>query len=161
MNCMNQWAISFAFAMIITAGCLFSEVSPQEPNSQSKAIMTFSPEVQASMIESAKVAEDWLKLVDQGRYADSWEKAAKLFQRTITKSGWVVALDMIRKPLGTVRSRKIRDQKPAWNPKGLPAGAYMVLDYSTEFSHGNASIEQITMVQESDKNWKVLTYFIK
>lgn len=126
---------------------------------QSDAIV-YPPEVEAAIIESGRVAQEWLKLIDQGKYAESWEQAAALFQRTITKSGWVMALDLIRKPLGPVRARILKQQRPAWNPKGLPEGDYMVIEYSTSFTQTTRSGELITMMREQDGDWKVLTYFV-
>ncbi len=110
------------------------------------------------MIEGAKAGEDYVHLIDEGRYGDSWDQGAQFFQKTIPRSEWVLALNLARKRLGAVKSRTIKDQKPAMNPKGLPKGAYMVLRYSTSFAKAPNSGEDLTLMREADGKWKVLTY---
>ena len=46
-------------------------------------------------------------LVDDGRYAESWDHASELFRNTISKEGWKSALHGTRDPLGKVISRKV------------------------------------------------------
>lgn len=115
-------------------------------------------ELNAWLIESAKVAQDYVQLIDQGRYAETWTRGAKLFQKTISQGEWTTALNLARKPLGAVKSRTLKDQKPAWDPKGMPKGAYMVVDYKTSFARAPNSGELLTLMRESNGTWKVLTY---
>lgn len=112
----------------------------------------------AWMIEAARVAEDFVHTIDQGRYAESWSKGAQIFQRTITQKEWEMALQMARTPLGNTVSRTLKDERPAVDPKGLPRGPYMVVEYNTSFQKAPNSGELITMMRESNGQWKVLTY---
>jgi hypothetical protein len=117
-----------------------------------------SSEQAAWNIEAAHAAEAYVQLLDQGQYAASWTNGAKLFQKTIPQQEWVQALQAARGRLGAVKSRSLKDQKPAFDPKGLPKGAYMVVEYNTSFAHAANSGELLTLMRESDGKWKVLTY---
>lgn len=112
----------------------------------------------AWMIEAAKAAQDYVQLIDQGRYAESWTSGAKIFQGTITQKEWETALKMARKRLGDVKSRTVKDERPAWDPKGLPKGPYMVVEYNTSFTRAPQSGELLTLMREPNGSWKVLTY---
>lgn len=117
----------------------------------------YPPEVKASMAEAAKAAQEWLKLIDAGKFAESWDRAAPRMQITIPKDEWVKAMEIVRKRIGPFRSRTFKNEAPAWNPKGLAPGAYMVLRYDAEFGNARA-VELITLSQQNDGQWKVLTY---
>lgn len=112
----------------------------------------------ASMIETAQAAKDYVETIDKGQYAESWKKGDKLFQQTITQEEWVQALNGSRKGLGRVMSRELRLQRPAWNPKGLPKGAYMVIEYNTSFEYAPHAGELLTLRKGADGKWRVLTY---
>lgn len=126
-------------------------VTPQPEN-------TSQSEWAAWMIEGGRAAQDYVQLLDQGRYADSWTKGAKIFQNTITQTEWKTALNLARSRLGRVTARTLKDQKPAWNPAGLPPGPYMVVEYNTSFEKAPGSGELLTLMRENDGKWKVLTY---
>jgi Protein of unknown function (DUF4019) len=112
----------------------------------------------AGMIESAQVAQDYVDGLDGEQYAQSWTKGDQIFQHTISKEEWTKALNLSRKPLGKVKSRKLKDQRPAWDPHGLPRGAYMVVEYDTSFENAPSSGELLTLRKGSDGKWRVLTY---
>ena len=112
------------------------------------------------LIESLKVANDYVNMIDRGDYGQSWTKGDELFQHTISKEEWTKALNQNRKPLGVVNSRKLKDQRPAKDPRGLPQGAYMVVEYNTAFDKVRASNELLTLRRGTDGTWRVLTYQI-
>lgn len=126
-----------------------SDAANQEENHSQEA---------AWMLESAQVANDYVDTIDKGNYAQSWTKGDQIFQHTITKEEWTKALNQSRKPLGKVISRKVKDQRPAMNPQGLPRGAYMVVEYDTSFEKAPLSGELLTLRRGSDGTWRVLTY---
>jgi hypothetical protein len=112
----------------------------------------------AWMIEAAQVAKDYVDTLDQEKYQESWGKGDALFQRTINQKEWTAALDLSRKSLGKVKSRTLKDEKPAIDPQGLPKGPYMVVEYSTSFEKAPNSGELLTLRRGNDGQWKVLTY---
>jgi len=115
-------------------------------------------EQSAAMIESAQAAKIYVGGLDKQEYRESWTQGDELFQHTISQGEWVEALNLSRKPLGQVRSRVLKDQRPAWDPRGLPKGAYMVVEYETSFENAPSSGELLTLRKGSDGTWRVLTY---
>lgn len=115
-------------------------------------------QIAAWMIESTQVAKDYVDGLDKGQYAQSWSKGDSLFQHTISQEEWAQALTFSRKRLGKMISRKLKDQRPAKDPHGLPKGAYMVVEYDTSFENASNSGELLTLRRGSDGKWRVLTY---
>ena len=110
--------------------------------------------------EAADAALKWLKVLDQGDYGKSWDDSSKLFQATVSRNEWVELQQTTRKPLGKMTNRHVTDERVASNPKGLPVGNYMVLFYNTDFANRKNAHELVTLIQESDGNWRVLTYHV-
>ena len=65
---------------------------------------------------------------------------------------------MTRQRLGNTKTRLLKDQRLAHDPKGLPEGAYMIIEYDTSFEHVPNSAELLTLMREPTGLWKVLTY---
>lgn len=112
----------------------------------------------AWMLETAQVAKEYVTAIDNGQYAQSWTKGDQLFQHTITQDEWTKALSSSRKGLGRVVSRQVLLQRPAWNPRGLPKGPYMVIEYETSFENAPNAKELLTLRRGTDGKWRVLTY---
>jgi uncharacterized protein DUF4019 len=126
------------------------------------ATPSLQPNISAEDLQQGTAAGDaWLKLVDQGRYENSWEIGALSFQLTISKKEWNKALEAMRKPLGTVVSRQLLEQRVAYNPKGLPQGEYLVLYYKTAFSNRADANELLTLQKQNNGQWKLLTYHVR
>jgi Protein of unknown function (DUF4019) len=53
-----------------------------------------------------QAAESWIRLVDSGKYAESWDEAAQLFKEKVTKPQWESAVQSVRTPLGKVGLQK-------------------------------------------------------
>lgn len=112
----------------------------------------------AWMLESSKAAQDYLADLDNGRYDQTWKISDQLFQHTITQNEWTHALNSNRKILGRVKSRALKLQEPKWNPKGLPMGPYMVIEYETNFENAPQAKELLTLRRGTDGKWRILTY---
>lgn len=108
--------------------------------------------------DSQKSVDAWLALIDSGKFGESWDAGSTTFKMTISRKEWITALDALRKPLGAVKSRKIIDIGNAENPRGLPQGEYMVYFYETQFDNPSKTQELLTLSQERDGQWRVLTY---
>ena len=110
---------------------------------------------------SLDAAKQWLQTVDKGEYSKSWKTGSLTFKLTISEQHWNKLMKAIREPLGSVVSREPFEQRPAINPKGLPEGNYMVVFFKTKFQKKDNAHELVTLVQESDGNWRVLTYQVQ
>lgn len=111
--------------------------------------------------EALKSAEKWLKLIDNGEYGKSWDTAAVLFQKAISKQDWINTIKGVRPPLGKVESRKLESATYTTNPPGAPDGEYVIIQYFTVFSNKASAIETITPMKDKDGSWKVSGYYIK
>lgn len=138
------------------------QVAPSEQNTlpiPAEALRDVeSGAMSAWLIEALQAARSYVEMLDRGQYSESWNYGAKLFQRTITQAEWTKALELARKRLGGVRSRTLKDERPAYNPRGMPAGVYMVVEFNTSFDRAPNSGELLTLMRDSDGQWHVLTY---
>jgi hypothetical protein len=106
-------------------------------------------------------AEKWLKLVDEGKYGDSWEQAAKLFKGAVTQEQWKQAASGVRAPLGKVVSRKVKSRDYTQKVPGAPDGQYVVIQFDTVFEKKSAAVETVTPMLDPDGAWRVSGYFIR
>ncbi len=110
---------------------------------------------------ASAAASSWLALVDAGKYAESWQSAAPVFQSAVGSDPWVQSLKGVRAPLGSVRSRKLESAKFATELPGVPDGEYVVLEYSTSFEHKRTATETVTPMRTPDGSWRVSGYYIR
>jgi hypothetical protein len=103
----------------------------------------------------------WLKLVDEGKYSESWDKAAEYFKNAITKGQWKASLESVRSPLGKVLSRNLKSKQYTKTLPGAPDGEYVVIQYETSFKNKQHAIETITPMLDKDGKWRVSGYYIK
>ena len=115
-----------------------------------------SPEEQAT-----EAAQQWLELVDQGQYAESWATAAELFRGAISKEDWVKSLAGARTPLGEVKSREVSSRQHATSLPGAPDGEYVVIQYRTVFTAKSSAVETVTPMKDPDGRWRVSGYYIR
>ena len=106
-------------------------------------------------------AESWLKLVDEGSAAASWEQAARLFRNAVTKEQWKEALAGVRPPLGKLVSRKVRSRQYSETLPGAPDGKYVVIQYDSVFEKKASAVETVTPMRDPDGTWRVSGYFIR
>lgn len=110
--------------------------------------------------EARKAAEQWILLVDAGRYDDSWSAAASYFRSQVPKADWKNAATSARAPLGRLLSRTFSAAQPVHDLPGVPHGDYVVLVYDGKFANGTVR-EIITPMREADGSWKVSGYVIQ
>lgn len=127
------------------------------PQQDSQTIQ-YPEEIEHEMLEALKAAQAWLKLVDEGRYEESWNQGSVSFKAVMPKSSWVEALNAARRPLGAVQKRSVKNQAPAMNPNRMPPGLYMVINYDTSFALATQSGEFMTMRKDPDGKWRILDY---
>jgi predicted exporter len=106
-------------------------------------------------------ASQWLALVDQGKYAESWEAAAAYFKNALPEQQWLQSMNGARKPLGKVISRKLLTARFMTSLPGAPDGQYVVIQYATSFEHKASAVETVTPMLDPDGKWRVSGYFIK
>lgn len=108
-----------------------------------------------------KAAESWLKLVDAGQYAESWDAAAPVFKGAVTKEQWKQAAGAARTPLGALVSRTLKSRQLTHTLPGAPDGFYVVIQYDAVFKNKAAAVETVTAVRADGTIWKVVGYFVR
>tara|TARA_Y100000296_G_scaffold35395_1_gene41025 strand:+ start:839 stop:1237 length:399 start_codon:yes stop_codon:yes gene_type:complete len=110
----------------------------------------------SSAVESSLA---WLKVVDAGRYGESWDQAAPFFKKSVSRRNWEQALNQVRTPLGGLVSRNVKDAKEYLSLPGVPDGEYVVITLNSSFDKKKSAIETITLSNVED-TWRVIGYFI-
>ena len=143
---------SIAFAScLFAATAAFSQPRPPEAGKP-------NPEAEKAAVI---VADAWLKLIDAGKYPDSWTEGASYFKGAIAQDAWTRAVTGVRQPLGKVVSRKVKSKTYAEKLPGAPDGKYVVIQYETKFENKADSIETVTPTLDRDGKWRVSGYYIK
>lgn len=116
--------------------------------------------ISANESVSSIAAIEWLKIVDAGDYAKSWQKSDSLFKSQVTQAKWESVLKGIRTPVGEVNSRTELEAKEYSSLPGAPDGEYLVIQFKTEFQNKKSAIETLTL-SKSNGHWLPVGYFIK
>lgn len=67
----------------------------------------------------------------------------------------------VRKPLGKLISRKVKNKNYTTSLPGAPDGEYVVIQFETSFEKKKSAIETVTPMMDKDRNWRVSGYYIK
>ena len=109
---------------------------------------------------AVKAADAFLKLVDEKKYGESWEQAAKLFKNAVTKENWQQSLNGILPSYGKIISRKLISATYKTSLPGAPDGEYFVITYMTSFEKKEDSLETVAPMKDHDSVWRVSGYYI-
>jgi hypothetical protein len=111
--------------------------------------------------KALKAANEWLGLVDNGKYGESWKTAAQYFKNALTSSQWEQAVSAVRNPLGKMQKRAVTSKEYRTTLPGAPDGEYVVIQYNTSFKNKASAVETVTPMLDKDGTWRVSGYFIK
>ena len=110
--------------------------------------------------QAAASGQDWVKLVDSGKYADSWKESSWYFRSRIPQKIWVSMIQGVRNPLGALVSRKQQNISFSKTLPGAPDGNYAVIVFQTSFKNKASATETLTMMADGD-HWRMAGYFIR
>jgi len=144
---MNERPVSWRYFLV--AGLVLSTIAPCVGAAETAEDL------------AQKAAESWLKLVDTGKFDESWTQAASLFKRAVTKAQWAQAADEAVKPLGKLVSRQLKLRQFAEKLPRVPDGKYVVIQYDSVFENKSAAVETVTPMLDADGVWRVSGYFVK
>jgi hypothetical protein len=108
-----------------------------------------------------KAAEEWLAVLDAGKYSESWDQAAQMLKSTVSRKDWISTMKEKRAPLGRVASRKLAKADALKNMPGLPPGQYFGLQFQSSFEKLPASVEVVVPTLEKDGKWRVSEYVVQ
>lgn len=125
------------------------------------ALLTVTAALSGERESAAQSAAlDWLSHVDAAEYVTSWSNAGALFKSKLTPAQWEDAASDARKPLGALRTRKVKAVQYATSLPGAPDGEYVVLQFDSSFENKMAGIETVTAVLEGGV-WRIVGYFVR
>jgi hypothetical protein len=104
-------------------------------------------------------AKQWLTLVDDNNYAESYKQMGTLATARTSADTFTRKVSVERAPLGAMSSRNLKDVKISKTLPGMPDGQYAVVRYDSAFAHKAAAVETVTLVSDKD-GWSVVSYFI-
>ncbi len=116
---------------------------------------------QASITTAKKASLAWLALVDEGKIGESWENAAELFKKAVTKEQWKTSLNSVISTLGKAEERELDSAAYTKSLPGAPDGEYVVIQYKTRFDKRKAAVETVTPMLDPDGAWRVSGYYIR
>ena len=106
-------------------------------------------------------AEEWLVLVDAGKFVESWQKLDPGFAKKVGKKKWTASLAQIRGPLGKLDARKLKSAEYTKELPGAPEGEYVVLQFDSAFERKKPATEKVTMLLGKDLLWRAAGYSVK
>ena len=102
-------------------------------------------------------AESWLALVDENRFAESWEAAAGLLQKRIKREEWVQKARRLRDSVEVLSGRRLAMTRYRSSLQRAPGdGPFVVLKYRSTSAAGH--FEELLLAVRRDKTWKVTGY---
>ena len=131
-------------AILVLSGAATAAVAQAQPASKST--------VSASAPTPDDRARQWLVLVDDKNYAQSWSEAGKVFQNREKTDAWAAKANTERAPLGAVASRDLKSID-------LSHSDTAIVRYDTVFAHKAAAVETVTLAFENG-GWAVTDYSV-
>jgi len=111
--------------------------------------------------EASAASEEFLQLVDSGKFAESWRTSASLLKEKVSEEVWVNQLKKIRTATGPLVERTEKEMSYSTEAKGSGEGEYIRIVYDTSFEAKRDASETITVMRDKDGTWRVAGYFIK
>ncbi len=109
---------------------------------------------EAEKLNLQKTAEDWLQLVDAGKFAESWEGISAELKTKYAKEKWQSALQPFLKKVGNFKSRRFK------NVIAFEAET-VTIDFVSSFAKLSSALETLILKREKDGKWRVASYSIK
>ena len=109
---------------------------------------------------STASAEEWARLLDDQRWADSWKSSGSVFRSKLTQADWTATIQPLRRQLGSVSSRSLKSVSSASSLPGVPDGEYKIVQFATVFANKPDAVETVVLTHENSA-WKVNGYFIR
>jgi hypothetical protein len=141
-----RW-LALAFALLIVPPALAeTTAAPAGPSTS----MTPSPDDRA---------KQWLTLVDDKNYNDSYNQMGAAAQGKIAVGPWTAKVSAAREPLGAMATRTIKDVKMTRALPGMRDGQYATVRFDSSFAHKAMAIETVVLTSEKG-GWSVISYAV-
>ena len=108
---------------------------------------------EAEKLDRQNTVESWLKLVDLGKYSESWDGLSAELKAKYSRKAWSAALDPFLKKTGKFRKRQLKSV--VYSEPDVIA-----VDFDSVFSKLPVATETVFLKLESDDKWRVSSYSI-
>lgn len=138
--------MTLAFSLLALGGLTHMASAPPQAAPTSNA---------ATDPAAVEVAQRFVQMIDQGRWADSYRLTTASFRTLNTEQVWATTSEKARAPLGKMASRTFLSQDDIPAP---PAG-YRMVRFNTRFGTSAAIVETVTLERE-DGEWRVAGIYV-
>lgn len=141
-------ALVGVLAMSLVLAALLLPASPIALTGSGPAAQTLAAENEAA--EATRAAGNFLTLIDESRWAESYAATGAEFRRLNTLAVWSDVSARIRLPLGKMLTREVTGNEyvPA------PPEGYRLVKFRSTYANGTAQTESVSLAWE-DGAWKV------
>lgn len=167
--------LSFYLILILPAQ-LFAQIKQEDEDGKKAWKALREKNIEEDEKRLLKAVEEWLSLVDDEKYAESWENASEFLRSYIIEEGlskeeWISWLARLRKNLSKPLSRKLKAKEYVDYDPIFPDGPVYYLEYETSFGKKQSKTESIVLMLEEEGlqllgerigegEWKVVDYEI-
>ena len=102
-----------------------------------------------------ELAEGWLKLVDAGRYEESWEGVSAELKAKYARERWRAALQPFLSKVGKIKARSFKSAGYS-----EPDAEVVAVAFESAFTKLRAGSETVMLKLEADGRWRVASYTI-
>ena len=121
---------------------------------------TLMPPQQTPEKEAQEAAESWLRLIDSGKYAESWDELAEVAKAKVPKDSWEKLRNSDERP-GDVEEGKPKKLILATSlpsAMSVPGQASVILEYQRPYDRHRSTFEMVELVLEAGRGWRVAYY---
>jgi hypothetical protein len=118
------------------------------------------PVTEAKQEAAARVAAEWLKLIDSKDYGKAWEECAPLFREKVTRQQWLDGVPKNRAEYGQFKSRKLGGAAYRKALPGAPDGDYVTVRFIGDYEKNPAADEIVTLTYQAGA-WRPLGYLLR
>ena len=118
------------------------------------AMLALPAAAQTSEEDAVQAMTTWLRGIDAGRVAESWDGLAPPVQGMVTREVWSQVVGQARAPFaGAVVSRIFDEAQPMPAPSGAPPGEFLRLTFATDFAGGSTASETVVAMHDGSRWW--------
>ena len=155
----------FLCALLVGSFGIANAQNQPAASSQQPAAKTMTPEQRAAVQKRNQAivtyANQIIKQVDDGRYAQVWDGMSEVGKKAVARDTFARMVEQQRKPLGQVKSRKVAAlyRSTSDGSKNLPAGTYINVRYLTQFADSTKpKVELVSFHLDGDSKWRLSGY---
>lgn len=111
-------------------------------------------------VDAAEAAAlEFLALVDEHRYEESYKTASTVLRNEVAQEEWAAHIRNIREPFGQLNQRTVVSSDVYDSLPDAPPGKYVIFTFDSSFENNSSAAEVVGVVKENDGSWRVVGYY--